>query len=145
VTVPPFDGFYGGSVQLTGRAPVWIVRNYLPASVVDLSQPTPASSANPEWPAIAIIWAIGPNSHPTVTVEVRDLESNTVAWWGVGGDSGPQWPILTLNPPTGIPAHSYVAGAPWLLFITRAGCYKMDVTWPGGSWSLIFAAGDSTS
>jgi hypothetical protein len=146
VTVPAFDGFYGGPVQLTGRAPVWIVENLYPLpSVVDLSEPTPPSSANPEWPAIPIIWAIGPNAHPTVTVQVRDLQSHTLAWWGAGGESGPQWPILTLNAPADIPAHSYVAGAPWLLFITRSGCFKMDVTWPGGSWSLIFAAGAGSS
>jgi hypothetical protein len=146
MTVPAFDGFNGGPVQLTGREPVWIVRNYgyLPASTVDLSQPTPPSSAAPEWPAIPIMWAVGPD-HPTVTVKVHDLQSSTLAWWGTGGDTGPQMPILTLNPPADIPETSYVAGAPWLLFITRAGCYKMDVTWPGGSWSLIFAAGDSSS
>jgi hypothetical protein len=142
VTVAAFDGFYGGPVQLTGHAPVWMVTGYLPPRVLWLQEPTPPSPANPEWPAIPIIWAIGPNAHPTVTVRVHDLQSSTLAWWGTGGESGPQVPILTLNQPTDIPAtQSYVAGAPWLLFITRAGCYQMDVTWPGGSWSLIFAAG----
>jgi hypothetical protein len=80
-----------------------------------------------------------------MTVQVHDLESHTLAWWGADIASGPQVPILTLTPPADIPAHSYVAGAPWLLFITRADCYQMDVTWPGGSWSLIFATGGSSS
>ncbi len=98
-TVPAFDGFSGGPVQLTGGAPVWIVENLYPLPrVVELPEPTPPSLATPEWPAIAIIWAIGPNAHPTVRVQVRDLQSSTVAWWGAGGESGPQWPILTLNP-----------------------------------------------
>jgi hypothetical protein len=39
------------------RALVWIATGYgyLPAGVVDLSQPTPMSSANPEWRGIPII------------------------------------------------------------------------------------------
>jgi hypothetical protein len=143
VTAPAFGGFSGGPVHLTGRAPVWIVAGYLPPKVVAVSGPTPPSSANPEWPAIPIIWAIGPDAHPTVTVQVYELQSGTLAWWGAGGDTRPQVPILSLTPPTGMPAHSsYDGGAPWLLFIMRAGCYQMDVTWPGGSWSLIFAAGE---
>jgi hypothetical protein len=140
------DSFSGGPVQLTGRPPVWIVTGYLPPRVVNLTGPNPPSSATPEWPTIAIIWTIGPNTHPTVTVQVHDLQSSTLAWWGASAESGPQMPILTLNPPADIPAtQSYVATAPWLLFITRAGCYKMDVTWPGGTWSLIFAAGGGSS
>jgi hypothetical protein len=118
-----------------------MVAGYLPPKVVAFSGPTPPSSANPEWPSIPIMWAVGPDAHPTVTVRVHELQSGTLAWWGPGGDSGPQMPILTLNPPADMPAHGYDPGAPWLLFITRAGCYQMDVTWPGGSWSLIFAAG----
>jgi hypothetical protein len=141
VTVAAFDGFFGGPVQLTGRAPVWIVTGYLPPRVVVFKETPPSSAAAPQWPSIPVIWAIGPNAHPTVTVQVRDLQSHTLAWWGAGGESGPQMPILTLAPPTDTPTPSYDAGAPWLLFITRAGCYKMDVTWPGGSWSFIFAAG----
>jgi hypothetical protein len=113
--------------------------------VVEVPEPTPPSSAVPEWPSIQIIWVTGPNAPPQVTVQVYDLESHTLAWWGADFASGPQMPILTLNPPADIPAQSYAAGAPWLLFITHAGCYQMDVTWPGGSWSLIFAAGDSLS
>jgi hypothetical protein len=149
VAVPAFGGFSGGTVQLTGHAPVWIVEAFypLPTGVVDLSEPTPPSAANPEWPVLPIIWAFGPNALPIVTVQVHELPSGTLAWWGVGGDSGPQLPILTLNAPAGgQPTQGYVGGdAPVFLFITRAGCYQMEVTWPGGSWSLIFAAGAGSS
>jgi hypothetical protein len=148
VTVPAFGGFSGGTVQLAGHAPVWMVAAFypLPTGVVDLSEPTPPSSANPEWPVLPIIWAFGPNAYPPVTVQVHDLESGTLAWWGADA-SGPELPILTLNSPAGSPStHGYVGGdAPVLLFITRAGCYKMDVTWPDGSWSLVFAAGSGSS
>jgi hypothetical protein len=145
VTVPVI-GFTRSPVQLTGRGPAWIVTSYPPPRVVEVPEPTPPpSSAMPEWPFIQVYWVIGPNAPPTMTVQVHDLESHTPAWWGADFASSPQMPILTLNPPADIPAHSYVAGTPWLLFITRAGCYQMDVAWPGGSWSLIFAAGDASS
>jgi hypothetical protein len=149
VTVPAFGGFSGGTVQLTGHAPVWIVDAFypLPTGVVDVSEPTPPSAANPQWPAMPIIWAFGPNASPPVTVQVHELQSGTLAWWGTGGDSGPQLPILTLNSPTESQStQRYVGGnAPWFLFITRAGCYQMEVTWTGGSWSLTFAAGSGSS
>ncbi len=149
VTVPAFGGFSGGMVQLAGHAPVWIVEAFypLPTGVVELSEPTPPSAANPEWPVLPIIWAFGPNAYPTVTVQVHELQSGTLAWWGAGGDSGPQLPILTLNSPAGSQSTQGYAGggAPVLLFIMRAGCYQMEVTWPGGNWSLIFAAGSGSS
>jgi hypothetical protein len=57
VAVAAFYGFYGGPIALTDRALVWIATGYgyLPTRVVDVSQPTPTSSANPEWPGIPII------------------------------------------------------------------------------------------
>ena len=140
-TVPAFGGFSGGTVQLTGRAPVWMVDSFYELRrVVTISEQTPPSAPNPEWPAIPIIWAFGPNATPTVTVQVRGLQTGAQAWWG---EESPQVPILQMNPPTGNPAtESYTGGgAPSVLFITRADCYRMDVTWPGGSWSYIFAAG----
>ena len=142
VTVPAFGGFFGGTVQLTGRAPVWIVDD-LPPKVVDLTEQTPPSATNPEWPGFPIIWAFGPNAYPTVTVQVRGLQTGALAWWGMDSQSGPQVPILQLTAPVDISATQRYNGgdAPWLLYITQADCYKMDVTWPGGSWSLIFAAG----
>jgi hypothetical protein len=144
VTVPVI-GFYGRPTQLTGRGPVWIVTGYLPPSVLEVPEPTPPSSARPEWPFIQILWVTGPNAPPTMTVQVHELQSHTIAWWGAHVASGPQVPILTLTPPADIPLTSYAADALWLLFITRAGCYQVDVTWRGGSWSLIFAAGGSSS
>jgi hypothetical protein len=150
MTVPAFGGFSGGTVQLTGHAPVWIVAAFypVPTGVVDLAEPTPPSAANPEWPVLPIIWAFGPNADPPVTVQVHELQSGTLAWWGFD-NSGPELPILTLSgtsPAASQPIQRYVGGgAPVFLYITRAGCYQMEVTWPGGSWSFMFAAGFGSS
>ena len=139
ITVPPFGGFYGGPVQMSGRGPVWIPALTLPRSVNDTVQSTPPSAAAPAWPSLFIIFAVGPTSHPMVTVEVHDLRTGALAWWAEGGNS-PQVPLLALGPVPGAPEKGYLSYNT-LLFITRASCYDMTVTWPGGSWSLIFAAG----
>jgi hypothetical protein len=145
VAVPALDGLLGSSVQLTGHAPVWIVSSLYPLpSVVTVPEATPPSATNPEWPAISIFWVTGPNAFPPVTVQVHDLHNGTVAWWGTPGTNRPQVPILQLTP-SGEPVYGYDLTERWLLFITRAGCYKMEVTWPGGRWSLIFAAGSLSS
>ena len=144
VAVPAFDGFHGGPVQLSGHAPVWISLG-LPQSITDVTQSTPPSTALPVWPSLFIVWEVGPGSHPTATVAVHDLRTGTLAWWAVGGNS-PQVPILVLGPPPDEPAPPAQGYLGYLtnLFITRASCYEMTASWPGGSWSLIFAAGQGS-
>ena len=140
-TVSALGGFASGTVQLSGRAPVWIPAGYLPQSITGIPEQVPPSSAMPAWwPSIFIIWEIGPTSHPTATVQVHDLHGGALAWWAAGA-STPQMPILMLPPPPDEPTPTVYWSYQTELFITHAGCYLMKVTWPGGSWSYIFAAG----
>jgi hypothetical protein len=86
------------------------------------------------------MWEIGPISHPTVTARAFSLETGETAWWGLGGNN-PQVPVLVMNPSVDFPT-----AASWItyrteLFITRAGCYELQVTWEGGGWYTIFPAG----
>jgi hypothetical protein len=141
ITVPAFSGFAGSKVQLSGRAPVWIPADYLPESITGIPEQVPPSTTAPAWwPSIFILWEIGPTLHPTVTIRVHNLQSGALAWWAEGG-STPQVPILVLPPPPDEPTPTEYSSYRTELFITHAGCYRMTVTWPGGSWSLIFAAG----
>jgi hypothetical protein len=141
ITVPAFGGFAGSTVQLSGRAPVWIPADYLPQSITGIPEQAPPSTTAPGWwPSIFILWEIGPTSHPTVTVQVHNLHSGALAWWAEGG-STPQAPILVLSPPPDEPTPTVYSSYRTELFITHAGCYRMTVTWPGGDWSLIFSAG----
>jgi hypothetical protein len=141
IKVPALGGSAGSTVQLSGRAPVWIPAVYLPQNITVIPEQSPPSTTVPAWwPSIFILWEIGPTSHPTVTVQVHDLHSGAPAWWTEGGSS-PQVPVLVLPPPPGEPAPTVYSSYQTELFITRASCYQMRVTWPGGSWSLIFAAG----
>src|SRR5262249_9255093 len=141
VTVPAFDGFSGKTVQLSGGAPVWIPSFALPQRITAIPEATHPSAAAPEWPSLFILWEVGPSTHPTASVVVRDLYSGALAWWAIGASS-PQTPVLVLGPPPDEPppGDGYL-GYLTDLFIVHAGCYQMSVTWPGGGWSLIFAAG----
>jgi hypothetical protein len=52
-------------------------------------------------------------------------------------------PVLVMNP-----ARDYPTAISWtpywtLLFITLAGCYELQVSWAGGTWHTIFAAGQT--
>ncbi len=66
----------------------------LPTGVVDLSEPTPPSTVTPQWPNIPIIWAVGPNAYPAVTVQVHELQSDTLAGGGQAAIVGHNCPYL---------------------------------------------------
>lgn len=136
ITVPAFDGFIGSTVQMSGRAPVWVPEFTLPQGLVDLGSPSPT----PYWPAAEIFWAIGPKSYPTVTVRAVALDTGEMAWWSLGGED-PEVPVLVMSPSLDEPtAVSWVTYRTFLI-ITHSGCYKLQVSWAGGDWSTIFAAG----
>jgi hypothetical protein len=140
-TVPSFGGFAGSTVQMTGRAPVWIPNDYLPQRITNIPEQAPPSSAMPAWwPSIFILWEIGPTLHPTVTIQVHDLDDGELAWWSEG-DSTPETPKLVLPSPPDLSAAAIYSTYRAELFIRQSGCYQMDVAWPGGSWSYIFAVG----
>ncbi len=67
--------------------------------------------------------------------------------WGAVGVSEPQVPILSMDLDVEFPgsAQQTWVAARTLLFITHAGCYELDVSWPGGSWQTVFAAGQMRS
>jgi hypothetical protein len=145
LTVPAFDGFINSdTVPLLGRSPVWVVSDPPSFGVVNLAQP---STTSPSWPEIKIFWVFGPTRHPHVTVRATDLHSGEVAWWAVAVPDTPQIPILSMDPDAGVPQS---AQQTWVvetnhLFIMHAGCYKLDVSWPGGGWQTVFAAGQVRS
>ena len=143
LTIPPTDGI-ASDVPLLGRSPVWAYSGSLPRGVVNLGQP---SATSPSWPAVETFWVFGPTLHPRVTVRVSDLRSGEAAWWRVGGPSTPQVPILIMDPDVDFPGSAPLT---WvvertLLFLTHAGCYQLDVSWAGGDWQTVFAAGQLRS
>jgi hypothetical protein len=126
---------------MIGHAPVWAPSVFLYEGPYALPQPT---SADP-WSGVKIMWQIGPTAYPTVTVRAHDLKSDDLAWWWREADStpGPKIPVLVMDPLGD--AHGTVR-FDWVeyrtsLVVGHAGCYQIDVTWPGGGWHIILAVG----
>ncbi len=141
VTDPGFDG----PVEMIGRVPVWAPSVFLYEGPYALPQPT---SAYP-WSGVKIMWQIGPKSYPKVTVRAHDLKTGDLAWWMREADStpSPKIPVLVMDPVGD--AHGTVR-FDWVeyrtsLVVGHAGCYQVDVTWPGAEWSIILAVGGDSS
>ena len=141
-----FPRGWGGYVQdatLIGRSPVW---GEMPA---DLQVQVYTGNPDDAWTGTKIIWEVGPSLTQPVSIRVKDLATGALAWWGQGGQP-PSAPMLVLG--VGIAAEVGDAafhGSPvsgwyeWgsFLYLLTAGCYSMDVSWPGGAWHVVFAAG----
>lgn len=150
-TSPPmktrvFPNGWGGYITdqtLVGDAPVWA--NYInPGDIVN-----PDTQRFTNWPATKIIWEVGPNYHSTqpITVRVTNLSSGELAPWDTGEGAPPpthviQPLLLDHNQPSyhGSPESGWQEWGS-ILYLFKAGCYAMDVTWQGGHWRLIFSVG----
>jgi hypothetical protein len=104
------------------------------------------------YPGTKFLWEVGPNFTQPVRLEVTNLGTGEGGWWGQNGT--PETPYLILDPSGIGPTYAELHTSPgpgypvpgWreygsYLIIMQAGCYALQVTWPGGSWRLTFAAG----
>jgi hypothetical protein len=123
-------------VQMFGRSPVWVPEPFLPQNPAYVSRP----SGTYPYPQLKIVWEIGPTQHPEVTARVTDVRTAELAWWtNLAGT--PATPVFDI--PAGPAAYFGWLGGPSVVAITHAGCYRLDVSWNGGGWYIIFAAGGS--
>jgi hypothetical protein len=130
-------GGYLVDTTLIGKSPIWA---QLPQNLqVQLSPSTPDNS----WTGTKILWEVGPDASVAATVHVTNLATGQLAWWGKG-DRPPSEPNLVLNAQDegyhGTPKSGWNEWGSFLYLLT-AGCYSMDVSWAGGSWHVVFAAG----
>jgi len=130
-------GGYLVDTTLIGKSPVWAqVPQDLQVGLFPRTQDNP-------WTGTKILWEVGPDTPVTATVSVRNLATGQLAWWGRGGQP-PSEAILTLNAQDegyhGTPESGWNEWGSELYLLT-ASCYSMDVSWAGGSWHVVFAAG----
>ncbi|HEV2580446.1 MAG TPA: hypothetical protein VGT44_06300 [Ktedonobacteraceae bacterium] len=154
---PPQQMHLGGlglntSVQLVGGGAFWFYGSFY-QNVLHLSQ----SNSDQRWPMTKWVVEVGPNYSLPVTLRLRNMQTNTLAWW-TDAQTPPRaaTQTLVLNPHTDTEDAGSVPGVPdvphgspdpgwseWGLFpvFSAAGCYSLEVSWSGGSWQSIMAVG----
>jgi hypothetical protein len=142
-----FPGDWGNftrGVTLVGQGDVWLFDGTSPLNTTSNEILHLNSQGYTSWPESQIIWEVGPNdlTPQTVVVQVVNQRTGKLAWWNPRGQQPEQTLRLAETGPnyTGEPEpgwHEWVTG----LLIQQAGCYTMQVSWPGGQWLLRFAAG----
>lgn len=139
------------NAHLVGGGNFWIFGIYY-QRVLHLGQLGTA-----RWPIAKMVVEVGPNYALPVTLTLRDTRTGALAWWTDGsGPPGAATQRLILDPQSdtesvgqqpGVPdvPHGAVSSAwrEWGVFplFTEAGCYALEVSWAGGSWRSVFAAG----
>jgi hypothetical protein len=140
-----FPQGWGGYLQnttLIGRSPVW---GRLPP---DLQVQVSPGTVDDPWTGTKILWENILDSTQPVNVRVKNLATGVLAWWGPGDGQPPSDPVLGMGAGSEGNGGDY-HGSPvsgwyeWgsVLYLLTAGCYSMDVSWPGGAWHVVFAAG----
>ncbi len=133
---PGSQALSGWTGKLVGTGPV-LELGLPPNSTLNLNQ-----LGETPWPLTKIMWPITPNFPSFVVVRVTNLQTGTQAWWDVGqGASLPNEPVrpLVMNQNPNRVSQQSAWGT--LLYLPLAGCYAMQVNWPGGQWRLLFAVG----
>jgi hypothetical protein len=137
-------GGYQIDQTLTGSSPVW--EDYIaPNRPLHLE----IGGGYTPWPAMKILWEVGPNYTQSVTVQVTNLQTGELAWWGTGLGAPRKLVLDQSGLEPGDHGHPEPGWHEWGsgVYILQAGCYAMDVSWPSsdgwsaGHWRIIFAAG----
>jgi hypothetical protein len=122
--------------MVIGKSPVWEL-GLPPNGTLNLDQFGEAS-----WPLMKIMWPVTSSFPSYVIVRVTNLQTGVQAWWDIGsGTPPPNQPVRPLIMNQYPNRVSSQKGWGTLLYLSQAGCYAMQVSWPGGQWRLLFAAG----
>jgi hypothetical protein len=142
-TLPPdFGGGFHSDFTFTGSSPIWALG---PGSPLLVQQP----SVDQPYPSTKVMWIVGPNYFQPVTLSGRELRSNAPMWFEVyqgAGTTSIFTTHATLDPGAPNRGSTEPSSGHWNiwgigLLVLSAGCYELDVTWSGGSWRTIYAAG----
>jgi hypothetical protein len=145
LTLPPDfgGGFHGGSLTVHGSSPAWALG--LP-STLQVPQP----SAQQPYPSAKVMWIVGPNYFQPVTLSGREVRSNAPLWFEVYAGGVLATSVFTTSATLDPGAPNRDSANPssgWWniwgigLLVLSAGCYELDVSWSGGSWRTVYAAG----
>jgi hypothetical protein len=138
-----FGGGFFGDFTFSGSSPAWALG---PGSPLHVEQP----SAQQPYPSTKVMWIVGPNYILPVTLSGRELRSNAPLWFEVYAGGALATSVFTTSATLDPGSPNRGSAAPrsghWNiwgigLLVLSAGCYELDVTWSGGSWRTVYAAG----
>lgn len=91
---------------------------------------------------IKVLWVAEDDVGGAVRVVATAISGRSRLWFNVGARDPRPRPQATLDPANpGVPPTGDYVEFPSYVFIPRAGCYGVDVSWPGGSWRLVIGLG----
>ena len=144
-----FGGGFSDPVSFTGGSPVWELGLSSPLHSGQFGGPD-----NP-YPSFKVMWIVGPNVTQPVTLTGHELHAGAPLWFEIyPTNAAPITPqtrsVYTMQavldptaPNRGGTTNSKGHWGIWGIGIIplAAGCYDLDVAWPGGHWHTVFAAG----
>lgn len=90
-----------------------------------------------------LLWVVAPGFTKQIELRAHSAgDTLTLLWFGdVYGAT--QYAVLMPGSPDGVGrvVDDGFVEFPMRLFVPRAGCYVLEVRWPGGAWQASFAAG----
>ena len=141
-----FGGGFGDPVSFLGGAPVWELGLRSSYSAGQFRNP------GSPYPSFKAMWIVGPNVDQPVTLTGQEVHTGALLWFEIypsnTNSSAPSvfttHAVLDPNAPNrGSTDNSKGHWNIWGIGLVplAAGCYQLDVSWPAGHWSAMFAAG----
>jgi hypothetical protein len=95
-----------------------------------------------------VLWVIQHGYAQPVTLSGSNSDRGDPLWFQIGDNAPTTTPKLDPAQPGAYPYNpanpdQVFPEYPSYLFIPHAGCYVLEASWPGGHWSIPFAAGGS--
>jgi len=140
-----FGGGFVGDFTFAGSSPVWALG---PGAMLRIDQTGEGNQTQP-YPSAKVMWIVGPNYFQPVTLSGRELRTNASLWFEVYpryGETSRYTTQAVLDPGAPNRGSATPRSGRWNIWgigilVLAAGCYELTVTWPGGSWRTVFAAG----
>jgi hypothetical protein len=120
-------GFFGDDTTFAGSSPAWELGLGSPLRVQQPSvdQPYPVTLSGRERRSNAPLWfEVYPGAAPTAIFTTRARIERGAPNRGSTEPRSGHWNIWGIG-----------------VLVLSAGCYELDVTWSGGGWRTIYAAG----
>jgi hypothetical protein len=154
---PPLVAFDPtNTVPGVGGKDVWLVAPfYLGASggsnlghgaTVELGTHSPSEYTLAGWPVQVMVFVQVDQTQP-ITLTGHDLRTTYSLWFSADANNpgaiDEAAPLATIDPSSVASSTSDGIWKIWfgVLYLPGAGCYQLQASWPGGGWTVTFAAG----